>query len=70
MRLGSGGAVIPYPQRVQGRAMLGDQENLIFTTQKAVDWLIIYSFFTQNVVVSEEFLYKFEFVKQLRFVIF
>ena len=31
------GAVIPLPQRVQGRAMLGDHENLSFTAQKAVD---------------------------------
>ena len=29
MQLGFGGTVIPHPQRVLGRAMLGDQENLI-----------------------------------------
>ena len=46
MQLGSGGAVIPFPQRVQGRAMLGDQKNLTFTAQKAIDWLIVDSFFT------------------------
>ena len=46
MQLGSRGAVIPLLQRVQGRAMLGDQENLTLTAQSAVDWLIIYSFFT------------------------
>ena len=70
MLLGSGGAVIPLQQPVQGRIILGDQENLIFTAQKAVDWLIIYSFFTQNLVLSEEFLCKFELVKQLQFVFF
>ena len=37
MQLGSGGAVILLPQQAQGRAMLGDKENLIFTAQKAVD---------------------------------
>ena len=46
MQLGFGGAVIPLPQRVLGRAMLRDQENLIFTVQKAAHWFIIYSFFT------------------------
>ena len=46
MQLGSEGAVIPLPERVQGRAMLGDQKNLNFTAQKAIHWLIIYSFFT------------------------
>ena len=65
MQLGSGGAVILLPQQAQGRAMLGDKENLIFTAQKAVDWLIIYSFFMQNLVLSEEFLYKFKLIKQL-----
>ena len=71
MQLGSGGAVILLPQQAQGRAMLGDKENLIFTAQKAVDWLIIYSFFMQNnLVLSEEFLYKFKLVKQLWFMIF
>ena len=44
MQLGSGGAVIPFLQRVQGRVMLGDQENLTFTNQKSVDWLIVDSF--------------------------
>ena len=41
MQLGFGGAVITLPQQVLGRAMLGGQENLIFTVQKAVHWLII-----------------------------
>ena len=70
MQLGSGGAVILLPQQAQGRAMLGDKENLIFTAQKAVDWLIINSFLMQNLVLSEEFLYKFKLVKQLWFMIF
>ena len=46
MQLGSGGAVISLLKQVQGRAMLGDQENSIFTAQKTKEWLIIYSFFT------------------------
>ena len=29
-----------------GQSHAGDQENLIFIVQKAVHWLIIYSFFT------------------------
>ena len=62
MQLGSGGAVIPLQQPVQGRTMLHDQENLIFTVQKTVDWLIIYSFFTQNLVLFEEFLLQLPFV--------
>ena len=37
MQLGSGGAVIPLLQQVQGRAMLGEHENLIFTAEKAID---------------------------------
>ena len=46
MQLGSRGAVIfPSPQQVQGRAMMGDQENLIFTAQNVIDWPIIYLFF-------------------------
>ena len=35
-------AVIPLLQWVLGRAMLGDQENLIFTVQKVVHWLTFY----------------------------
>ena len=46
MQLGFGETVIPLPQQVLGRAMLEDQENLIFTVQKAVHWLINYSFST------------------------
>ena len=44
MQLGSGEAVIPLPKWVQGKAMLGNEENLTFTAQKSVDWLIIYIF--------------------------
>ena len=45
MQLGSRGAVIfPSSQQVQGRAMMGDQENLIFTAQNVIDWPIIYFF--------------------------
>ena len=43
---------------------LGHEESSIFTAQKAFkDGLIIFSLFTQNLVLSEEFLYKFELVK-------
>ena len=31
MQLGSGGAVVPFPQWAQVTAMLGDQENLTYT---------------------------------------
>ena len=45
MQLRFGGVVIPLPpQQVQGIAMLGNQENSTFTSQKVRDWLIIYSF--------------------------
>ena len=53
----------PFPQRVQARAMLEDPENLIFTALKAIDWLIIYSFFASNLMLPEEFLYNFELLK-------
>ena len=43
--------IFPSPQRGQVRAMLGDPENLIFAAQK-----FIYSFFTLNLVLPEEFL--------------
>ena len=56
----------PSPQQVQGRAMLGDQKNSILTAQKTIDWLIIYTFFTSNLVLPEEFLYKFELVIMIR----
>ena len=42
----------PSSQWVQARAMLGDLENLIFTTSKAIDWLI-YSFFMSNLVLPQ-----------------
>ena len=45
MQLESGRAVIPLVEWVQDRAMLADQENLSFMAQKAIDWLIIDSFF-------------------------
>ena len=63
MQLGSEGDKIPLPQQVQGRTMLGDQENSIFTVKKVTDWINIYSFFTSNVVLPEEFLCKFELMK-------
>ena len=60
----------PSLQRVQDRAMLEDQENLILIAQKTIDWLIIYSFFTSNLVLPEEFLYKSELLKWLQFMTF
>ena len=64
MQLESKGKLrFPSPQRVQGRTMLEDQENSILTAQKVIDWLILYSFFTSNLVLPEDFLYKFELVK-------
>ena len=71
MQLQSEGELrLPSKQQVQGRTMLGDQENSVLTSQKAIDWLIIYSFFTSHLVLPEEFFYKFELVKCSRFVIF
>ena len=55
---------------VNVRAMLGDPEILIFTALKAIDSLIIYLFFASNLMLPEEFLYKFELLKWLQFVIF
>ena len=46
--------------------MLGDQENSILVAQKAIDWLIIYTFFTSSLVLPEEFLDKFELVIKIR----
>ena len=46
MQLGSGGALIPFLQQVQGRGMLGDHENVTFMALKAIDWLIRDSFST------------------------
>ena len=37
MQLGSGGAVIPLPAASPGQTCVGDQENSIFTVQKAID---------------------------------
>ena len=37
----------PSPKWVEGRAMLRNQENSIFTARKAIDGLIIYSFLHQ-----------------------
>ena len=45
MQLGSRGALILLLAVSPGQAMLGEQENSIFTAQKAIDSLI-YSFFT------------------------
>lgn len=42
MQLDTGGAVVSVPAASPGQVHAGDQENLIFTDQKAIDWLIIY----------------------------
>ena len=44
MQLWSVGAVISSLQKVQGKAMLGDQENLIFTAQKVIACLLFIHF--------------------------
>ena len=71
MQLQSEGELrFPSKQRVQGKTVLGDQDNSVLTSQKAIDWLVIYSFFTSHLVLPEEFFYNFELVKCSRFVIF
>ena len=66
MQLQSEGAKVPLTAAGPGRAMLGDQENSILAAQKAIDWLIVYTFSTSNLVLPEEFLYKFELVITIR----
>ena len=63
MQLESERAKVPLTTAGPGQGHAGDQENSILTAQKATDWLIIYSFFTSNLVLPEEFLYKFELAK-------
>ena len=45
MQLGSGGVVIPFPVVGPGQNHAGEPRKFIFTVQKVIDWLIIYSFF-------------------------
>ena len=63
MQLESERAKFPFTTVGPGQNHAGDQKNSILTAQKATDWLIIYSFFTSNLVLPEEFLYKFELAK-------
>ena len=63
MQLESERAKVPLTTAGPGQSHSGDQENSILTAQKATDWLIIYSFFTSNLELPEEFLYKFELAK-------
>ena len=63
MQLESERVKVPLTTVGPGQSHAGDQENAILTAQKVTDWLIIYSFFTSNLVLPEEFLYKFELVK-------
>ena len=64
MQLGPGAAVIPL------LACRGDRKIPFFIAQEVVDWVIIYSLFTENLELFEEFLYKFKVMKYLRFEIF
>ena len=61
MQLGSGGAVISLP--AVGTKQSHAKGPVILAAQKTIDWPIIYSFFTENLVLSEEFWYKFKIVK-------
>ena len=63
MQLESERAKVPFNTAGPGQRHAGDQENSILTAQKATDQLIIYSFITSNLVLPEEFLYKFELTK-------
>ena len=56
-------AKVPLTAAGPRQSHAGDQENSIFTAQKAIDWLIVYSFFASHLVLPEEFLHKFELVK-------
>ena len=55
MQLGSKGAKIPLPAAGPGQIHVGVPGNSIFTAQKAIDWLIICSIFTSDLVLSEKF---------------
>ena len=65
MQVGSGGAVhpLPPPGAGPGQSHAGGPGKFVFMAQKAIDWLVIYSFFMYNLVLSEEYLYKYELVK-------
>ena len=45
MQLGTGGVVIPLLAVGPGQSHAGEPRKFIFTAQKVIDWLIIYSFF-------------------------
>lgn len=59
MQLDTGGAVVSVPAASPGQVHARDQENLIFTDQKTIDWLI-YSFL-HKILCCLRNLYKFEF---------
>ena len=62
MQLGSGGAVNPLPTAIPGQDYAGEPEKFDFYCSK--DHRLIYLFlFIKNLVLPEEFLYKFELVK-------
>ena len=53
MQLESEGAKVSLTAAGPEQSHAGDQENWILTAQKAIDWLIIYTFFTSNLVLPE-----------------
>ena len=53
MRLVSERVKVPLTTTGPGQSHAGDQENLLLTAQKAIDWLIIYSLFASNLVLPE-----------------
>ena len=62
MQLGSGGAVIPLPAASPGQACVGGPGKFQFYCSKG--YRLTYLFiFTENLVLSEERLYKFELTK-------
>ena len=70
VQLGSEDVRIPLPAAGPGQSHAGGSGNLIFSALNAIFWFIIYSFFTSNLMLPEEVLYKFKLLKWLQFVIF
>ena len=70
VQLGSKEDKISLPAAGPGQSHAGDPGNLIFSALKTIFWFIIYSFFTSNLMLPEEVLYKFKPLKWLQFVIF
>ena len=66
MQLESEGSKVPLTAAGPGQSHAGGPGKFDLTAQKAIDWLIIYTYFTSNLVLPEEFLYKFELVITIR----